>query len=882
MVNVGARFTHVSPDPQSRYMVNDDDREEFMERYCEYVHSGGRICLQEMPDSNGPWLIDFDVKSQSKKRRYTKEDVLVMVSIIVKMLKKRLNRNTMKKVRIVVLEKSAPRFERDRKGSEYYKDGFHIHVAIRGGSLDRRSRVYLSNVFTAKIAENDDLQGMWEKLKTTADRVIDVHMESKAWHMYGSAKKRGLEPYLATMFFNETGEEVSYEDAFGDDVENLPKHLSIHGMNDDRVTMRSKWVEEMDRKIPERRKTLKPTNRDEAEIHTDIKFIKEGGFMDMLSDERADVRDRWIEIGWMLYNISQGHEHGLELWREFSQRSDKFVDGECEYEWDRMTVRNMTLGSLLYCAKEDSPEKYEKWKNHSIDGLVLQCLSTSKPDAYFIACILHKMYKEKFVYADAKKDIWYSFHHHRWHKVAAAMELETALNVDIYNKFRDKQLRCNKAFVKDDDEKGDKKNAKVLRDKCEKIMTDLHNPRAASLIIKQAKTLFYDPEFSKKLDMNAKVFAVRNGVLDLETMSFRAGRPDDYCSLVAGCEYNENLSWESDHVKYVLAFFEKVHIDPELREFFYQTIACSLEAFNRNKIAVVHNGDSGGNAKTTVMKWISETLGTYAKSMDASVLCRPRGMRDAGGPQPHLVRLRGARFVQIPELGKDEPINLGVFKVLTSVDPQWLRNGQEFEGEETSTTYTLHIQLNELPPIPKSDQAMWNRLLVLVYESMFVLDADLDKYPVPKSVKKQFEMKRFHADPHIETKLNEMNPALLWILFEKYKKYKKEGFQIPEKVRVATNKYRAENDMFQQYIDDRVERAEDTAFLPCTETFKDFKLWKEENCLGNREQIKSIVLTKELSAKRWLGQTSKKGRTQGWYGFKLKEDEEEEDNKAEC
>lgn len=863
------QFTHVSPDPSARYNIQPDDHDEFMDKYCEWVSNDGAICLQESPDNVGPWLIDIDMRLSKLERVYTKKHTKVLMRIALDLVRKHIKKHN--HVVAVLLEKSAPRQESDSKGTPIIKDGLHEHITC---ILDRRSRAWLTSQFIRKANKHEDLQSLWSSLGVDATVAVDAHMECKAWHMYGSAKKLGAEPYLATMFMDYNGYITSCEKAFGDPA-NLPRYLSIRGH--EAVRMKPSSIQSMDVAMPERRKTTRHITKDESEIQAEIKFIKEAGFMEMLCEERADDRLKWMEIGWALYNVSQGSEEGLEMWIEFSKRSNKFVEGECEYEWDRMMKRNMTMGTIMYYAKLDSPEKYEQWKNLSIEGSIQDCLRTPKPDSYYIACIIQKLFKNKFVCAHPKKDIWYSFHHERWHIMPANIDLRTAMNITIYDKIRQQQLKFNKMLFEEEDEEPAKGfNPKVMRKRCEELLAFLHNPRHQDAIKRQAETLLYEPKFILNLDMNTKVFAVLNGVLDLELLTFRPGIPEDYCGLVAGCAYDPTLTWDSPGVIDVMEFFKKVHVDSDLREFYFQSIACCLEGGNINKVAVMHTGDDGSNSKTTSMNFAGRTFGDYAKTVNAEVLCAKRGM-NSSGPKPELLRLRGARLAMSPEMGKDEPINLGAFKVLTSIDPQFLRGLYDGEGEDMKPTHTLHVQLNELPPVTKSDQPFWDRMMVLVYESQFIQKKVLDKYPVPKSEAEQFKQKRFHADETLNQKINDWLSPFLWILFEKYKQYKRDGFVVPEKVRHASNKYRAENDMYQQFMDDRVKKGADTDFLPCSELLKEFRVWKIENCPGLRETVNSLVFVKEMSKRKMLGGTSKKKTTLGWYGYALQSNEDEEE-----
>jgi hypothetical protein len=78
----------------------------------------------------------------------------------------------------------------------------------------------------------------------------------------------------------------------------------------------------------------------------------------MLNDSRANDRKKWFAVGACLHSIDVNL---LPLWIKFSEKSDKFKDGECEKMWDKFEDDYFTVGSLYDWAKEDSPEEFKKF-----------------------------------------------------------------------------------------------------------------------------------------------------------------------------------------------------------------------------------------------------------------------------------------------------------------------------------------------------------------------------------------------------------------------------------------------------------------------------------------------------------------------------------------
>lgn len=63
----------------------------------------------------------------------------------------------------------------------------------------------------------------------------------------------------------------------------------------------------------------------------------------------VDSYSEWITIGMSLYNL--GNE-GLELWDNWSKKSDKYEDGACEDRWGYFDPDEISLASLFYYAKQ--------------------------------------------------------------------------------------------------------------------------------------------------------------------------------------------------------------------------------------------------------------------------------------------------------------------------------------------------------------------------------------------------------------------------------------------------------------------------------------------------------------------------------------------------
>lgn len=81
-------------------------------------------------------------------------------------------------------------------------------------------------------------------------------------------------------------------------------------------------------------------------------------YLQKLSPRRVDNYDEWLQVGMCL---KQFDEAGLNMWDEWSKKSDKYRHGDCAEKWETFTIDGgLTPASLRYWAEHDSPYTLEK------------------------------------------------------------------------------------------------------------------------------------------------------------------------------------------------------------------------------------------------------------------------------------------------------------------------------------------------------------------------------------------------------------------------------------------------------------------------------------------------------------------------------------------
>lgn len=883
-IKKGEPFTHTTKVPSGSYYIGEDAYESFITCYCNAIRKGARPTVTERPGAYGPLRVDFDLKAtldQGLKRQYTVDMLKKIVGFYQHEIKESIAESEFEEKMLwcVVLEKKAPRVEEGK-----VKDGFHLHFPYFSCEAWFQDEFLRSRITDKMIEEKIWSNGVFME---KADKFIDTHMGKKPWLMYGSAKSQGGEPFLATKFFDSNLKLMNIKDVFGEKMEGrkcaaeyyMPRFMSIRGyvsqttLKSEVDARRGAYKSKKVRRGPILKK------RSIEHVLEDIKMIKDGEIMEMLSDERAENFDTWMDVGWTLFNIGQGCDEALDLWIEFSRRWHKFVDGECEERWGKMEMRDKTIASLLSMAKSDSPDKFKEWKDANVQTFLYKSLAESKPNEWDVAQVLYKLYRDRFLCVESKKDMWYEFVNHRWQYMDDGITIKRLLAtelVDIYYSFKAK-LGAEQTTIGAGEEK-DKIRDKLesQQEKCKKIITGLKTCDFQGKVIKMAKVVFHDINFMKKVDENKLLWVCENGVLDLELGIFRDGRPDDYMSLSCNIPFHK-YNKDDDEMIELKTYFRKVFPNKNIRRYFKDSACAAMEGGNINKTFIVGSG-IGDNAKTITYNMLELAFGDYLIKFPREMLIKGKSNTSAGA-RPELARVRGRRLIIVQEISKDETLNIGVLKELTGNDSFFARGLYE-KGTEIKPMFTLFMACNEPPSVPGHDDATWNRIRIVDFESKFVKPQDLHKFPVPVSEEEQFKMKRFKADPNFGNRLPEFAPVLLSMLFARYKKYKTRGLREPEEVQMATSVYRGRNDVFLQFIQEQIDMpvyAKDTPdkdkpFLKLADLHSEFTSWYHENHSSYaKEKFNKPTLRHEFN-KRFSG-FGKQGRYEGWYGYRIAMDE---------
>ena len=270
-----------------------------------------------------------------------------------------------------------------------------------------------------------------------------------------------------------------------------------------------------------------------------------------------------------------------------------------------------------------------------------------------------------------------------------------------------------------------------------------------------------DVEFESKLDSNLDLFAVRNGVMDMSTKTFRKTKPEDYVRTYANWEYSEKES-----VKYkdeLLKFMSEVFPVKEERKVFLHYVAGLLSGRRTiKKMLILTDKRDGNNGKSTIVALLKVFFGGLSKCcnklLNKSSFDRDKDSHDAG-----LEPFVGIRLTILEELKRHNKIDDGLTKFLTGgcgvlVEGRRCGSNERFRFVWQSGLLCVFNE-GDCPQFDVTDAAFVGRLLVAPMRSKFVASNS------PELLSQQYT---YLADPNICERFELWRSALLDLLKEFY------------------------------------------------------------------------------------------------------------------
>ena len=851
--------------PKGRWLISDEDYPEFLDLLDDYLNVKKGRCLNfvEQPrlDQPKPLLIDLDFRfpvGSTLNHRFGETECREFVREVCRGLDTFFDTSRYSALRFFVSLR--PTAYPD--GNKSVKDGIHIQcpdIALSNAKQKVLRQWILENSVIPRVFGDTGFTNLPE------DIYDESMVRKQGWFFYGESKPK-INPYaLASLFaYDPDTKGLDELDPGQFTGRELMEILSVrYQIDEDDNEVRSdqrelfqKYLKTGVRPVaapaaaaaaPAAATTVTDqTGGGQADVAVYIPDAYDDEEIELakhltiecLSQTRADAYKTWMETGWCLYNI----EPSLAMFQtfvEFSKKSPKAEGTDwtrLEREWMRGFSRNtpgakLTLKSLHYWARDDNAEKYKE----IIEEDNVRYVQYRTDDTHFhVAKLLYKIYKGLFCASvEQRTTRWYRYDPklNSWRHTNQGIELMEKLSTEVadlvvrakqrlkkeaWDKHCAAQATAGAGALPDEDWF---KNWAMTADgqrfaMLAKLEKHLYQQDFKGGVMRAAVELFYEEDFTNRLNMNQYLFACKNGVLDLncevrdsetgtvrKVVVFRPGRPDDYMSFLAGRNYpdSEPLEYhpydpEDPKQQELQAFLSKIFPSEDMRGYFVRLMSSCLEGANREQCYYTFIG-IGGNGKSKVVDLMRYTFGDYCSSLSATALTRKRP--DSGAANPDIIAIKNKRFIYLQEPDDREPLNTSRMKQFSGEDVVEARGLFE-DQQRFRITGKLFMMCNRYPPIHAMDRGTWRRIRSLLFGSKFVDPSDPDL--------KNGRANVFLRDNHLDEKLRTWREAWLALLVHTYEtQYLVRGLEpIPAAVTEESNKYKESFDQYGKFKAERM------------------------------------------------------------------------------
>lgn len=339
-----------------------------------------------------------------------------------------------------------------------------------------------------------------------------------------------------------------------------------------------------------------------------------------------------------------------------------------------------------------------------------------------------------------------------------------------------------------------------------------------------------------QLDADPWALNVANGVVDLRTGALRRHDPAELHTKVVAVDYAPDAqapTWER--------FLDEVFDgDAEVVEFVRRFAGYSLSGDVREQLLLFAHGQ-GSNGKSTMLAMLRQVAGDYGLQLDPVVLtATDRDQHPTG-----LTDLRGKRLVTTVETETTRRLAETLVKLLTGGDPIRARRMRR-DYFEFWPSHTLWLAGNHLPAIRGTDLGIWRRIALVPFDVTF-------------------EGER--QDRELPAKLAAEAPGILTWAVGGCLDWQRDGLQLPDRVRAATARYRADQDHVGRFLADRCV-VDDAAHVTARSLREAYEAWCTEQ--GERPWTAHAV-GRELSNRGFDTGTMGRGndRVRTWLGLGL-------------
>lgn len=850
------------------YSIPDNEYEYFLELNYNEVIKGNKeeYITEKQRENDGPIAVDIDLRYEYNitKKLYTKAHISDLIDTYLVKLKKIYQFDETTDVPVYIFEKSNVNRVKEKN---YTKDGIHMIIGIQS---ERAVQIILREQMIEEIKTIWDGLPIINKWEDVFDEGISKG--STNWQLYGSCKPNH-EPYKLTRVFNIKYDTTDNEFIVNEisvsefDIDANYKKLSVRYSGHQYFFLNSNFEKLYEQRLQnikiksKKSIILNNNNSNNRSIsiirNKDDLEIAIAAFLDSInpSDDKKELKDtfkytmalpetyygagsytKWIRVGMALRNID---ESLIIAWIAMSAKSSEFSFDNIEeniykkwYTFSKDYSNGLTKRSIMYWAKEDNPAEFNIIQKESVDFYIEKTINCTTIDNigkssngisgcgdWDLAQVLYHMYKDEYICASIKKNVWYKYKNHKWMLHEDANDLRKGISEGMRNLYNLKATKIATELAKPANSNEDIRNKMQNKfDKILNIMQKLAKTNDKQNIIKEARTMFYDDErnFLENLDSKEHLLCFKNGIIDFnetdKSRMFRKGYPEDEISMCTGINYIPlNPSIHKPIMDEINEFMYQLFPVNEIREYMWQHLASTLIGIQREESFNMYIG-KGRNGKSKLIDLMKMILGDYKSDVPIALVTEKR--TKLGGCAPEIQNLKGVRYAVISEPSKGDRLNDGAMKMLTGGDIIEGRGLWQEKATKFKPQFKLIVCSNQFMEIKSNDDGTWRRIRVVDFVSKFNENPRNDDPDYPY---------QFLVDSKIHEKFNRIKEIFMSMLVEIA--FEKKGIvDVPEAVICSSKKYRESQDYISEFIRDKIIN-DPNGKIKKTELNSEFQIW---------------------------------------------------------
>lgn len=337
------------------------------------------------------------------------------------------------------------------------------------------------------------------------------------------------------------------------------------------------------------------------------------------------------------------------------------------------------------------------------------------------------------------------------------------------------------------------------------------------------------------LDKNDNLFAVKNGVIQLDDLKFREALPEDLLTKQAGTEFSKSLN--KCECNRWLEFLNVTQPDPEVRTWLKRFAGYCLTGSIDEQFMAIFIG-SGANGKSVFVETIKRVLGTYATQAQFDTFCE----RKSEAVRNDIARLNNMRLVVANEGNEGARLDESMIKQLTGGDEITARH--LYQDYFTFTPkFKIILVTNHKPVINGADHGIWRRIVLVPW-----------KVTIPPD----------KCDKKLLCKLDLERAGILNWMLEGLSEYYEHGLELPKSLVDANAEYKKDSDLVGLWIEDCCYEGE-TCRVTSNNLYESYQKW----ATGNGHRVMSAKSLGDKLTERGFKKTRTNSH-RGWIGLGLK------------